>query len=747
MSTYNNLADFSSEGFNIGKDAKVMAYLHGLSDFWVFMFEDASKINMLMEANAVLASDVYNKFLQMTSILSLEDIYTLTNHQMKLVMISEDDAVAGKVEVYSLPSDTPLKYSRCLVNRAFLPTTTLEVDTDFVIDQNTGQISFAQPLSGLGFPFRTLSTGKKQYALWAIDAKIDDQLIYDYYAKLINVDPTTSTDLFKGFIYGMYYLYVNGPHLDTVRRGLNLALGIPLARDSESVLEIRKYLNTDQWLVITDLNSYLIPYGLEPTVAIDDVLTPGQEIASWIEVKDWISDGDWWINFMLPAQLMPNVPTAVPGGSGVNADSTPDRYMTQGSYADWLMRNYLKTHTFLVNVKTLSFKNIQNFEQLSSIIKQVKPSYTCPIYVWTVPVGVEPIQWLDTLTYSLVFHQCEILSEGINRFNRGNTTDPHTRGDCPTFIRMSVPAGLDSQSGYDANINGVETPFNGGTLTGFIAPQKGYRSLTDVEDGWNRTLRSRHNDQYLVRRSRLDYLRDGTRNDSDSGLTAYPLLRQFPDMRFVALHTTTLEDVKEKFAACNQPFVDQYIMPLLQPTYNIDMINTHAIDDSFQDDFFDFIMANFSYLFQKGSKGQYVGSNIPRVGSEYSFVPAVNQIYAGDFLAFTKIDNQICGAYWVTSNFNLDTQPYVRHESRDTLTVQVTGPANRGGALMGSPYYMTRSANSYISYNSDNAINDLAVNDSELPSATVNVTYNDALNASFPKDRSGRTLITRRVFN
>jgi len=115
-------------------------------------------------------------------------------------------------------------------------------------------------------------------------------------------------------------------------------------------------------------------------VAVDDVLSVGDEIAVWVEVKDYQNDGDWWINFMIPSHVLPNIPTDIP---------ERNRYATEGSYADYLMRNYLKKHTFLVNVKTVSFKNIQSFEQLSKIIADVKPSYTTPIYVWTVPTSDE----------------------------------------------------------------------------------------------------------------------------------------------------------------------------------------------------------------------------------------------------------------------------------------------------------------------------------------------------------------------
>lgn len=742
--TYTNLSDFSSKGFNIGADQRTLTYLHGLSDFWVFLFDDASKVNTMMEANAIVASDIYNKFLQLTSTISLEGITTLTNAQIKLVLISETDKVVDKVETYKLPADTNLKYARCLANRAFLPTSNLENEADFYIDETLGEISFAKPLSDYGFAFRSLSDGSKQYAVWAIDAKIDDQLIYDYYAKLININPSASTDLFKNFVYGMYYLFVNGPHLDTVRRGLNIALGIPLARDTESVLEIRKYLNSDQWLVITDLNSYLVPYGLEPTVAVDDVLTVGQEIAEWIEVKDYINDGDWWINFMLPSRLMPHIPPSIPGGGGVLADASPDRYMTEGSYADWLMRNYLKKHTFLVNVKTVGFKNIQTFEQLSEIIRQVKPSYTTPIYVWTVPIADEIINLIDELEYNLTIGTCETITTGISRFHRGNTVDPHTRCCCPTFLRMSGPSSWDDHLGYDEDINGVERTFEGGTVAGYITPQIGYRNLTGREDALKRTFRTRGQDQYMPRKRVLDLNRNFPM--TGDGLGVQPYHARYPGYRLVAMHTTTKYDVKEKFAACNSAFPeDEYIFELLQPEYTIDLINELPVNDAYENTFYDFIVANFAYLFNKGPHGNWLGPIFP-LDSYKSFIPPIEALTQGDFLVFTRITEEVYGVYWATRNFDLETTPYLRHEETDVLSMRITGPVHRGMAPHGSPYYVLRSANFSVGYNTSNAIDEKAVNEDIDPSTTINVMYSDNHNAPFQMDRSGRTLITNRAW-
>ena len=734
MTEYINLAEFSKEGLNIGKDQKVLSYLHGLSDFWVYMFEDASKVNLALESNAIQASDIYNKFLQLTSIINLEDISTLTNSQLKLIILPSDSTVPNSIETYYLPTTSPIKNAKCIANRPLLPTVLLEDQADFFIDPDLGTISFSRSLNGLGFPFRINSTtGAKEFALWFVDARVDDQLIYKHYAKLINIDPASSSSNFRNFVYGLYYLYVNGPNISTLRKGLNITLGIPLARDTEEVLEIRKYLNTDQYLVITDINSYIIPYGLEPTVAVGDILNTGDEIAVWVEVKDYTQDGDWWINFMIPHHILPNVPTDVP---------LRNRYATAGSYADYLMSNYLKKHTFLVNIKTVSFKNIQSFEQLSSIIKEVKPSHTTPIYVWTVPVPEELLVVTDdTLDISKIVSRCESLTDGIYSHERDSLT-PLPRG-CPHLTRMSVTMELDYMTGYSSEINGTPRSFNTGVVNGFIFPQRAYRELTAKEEAWERALRSRNQDQYRGRRGLID--RNRSHASSGNGKGINPFTKDlFPGYRMVYLYTTTLEDAKLKFSFVGSTMPSDYLSTLFRPIFSTNLLNSHAINGAIEINYKTLITNNFDFFFKKTSSVGFLGPFFPK-DSYKNFTPDPLDLTDDDFLAFTRIEDYGVGVFWITKNFQLETPAYWSREGVDPLQIKISGKMTRGMAPLGSPYYQLRAADVNIGYARSNTLNEKEIDGDLTSSTTLEVSYEDTLNPRFSADRSGRTLITSRT--
>lgn len=396
---------FDFKGLNLGTGDKNITYLYGLSDFWAVMFEGNDKINLLVEANAQTSSDIYSKFLQLTSTISLEHIQTDIGYQTKLVLINEVDFVAGSINVYNLPEF--IVSSRFLADRPLLPNLMLEEGVHFSIINDGTQIQFFSPLNSLGFPTRVNADGTKDYAIWFTDAEVDEFTIWQYYGKILGLDVHTSTENFRNFVQGLFYLFVNGPTVDWLKKGLNLALGIPLARATETVLDIRKYLDTDQYLVTTDANSYLIPFGLVPTVAVDDILHVADMLAEYIQVKDWLEDGQWWLNLYIPSELIPYIPTG-----------QTDRHALPGSYSDYLMANFLKQHSFLVNVVVVDHSNLEFLVQIPSILSKAKPTYTYPVYIWTVPN--DELLYLDDNQFSYRWDQflCDNMSVPINIMTR-----------------------------------------------------------------------------------------------------------------------------------------------------------------------------------------------------------------------------------------------------------------------------------------------------------------------------------------
>lgn len=720
---------FSQLGLPIGENTTNMTYLYGVSDFFTVMFEDPEKVNLLMEAEATACSEVYSRFLQLTSSVSLEDIQQTIGHSIKLVIISSADMVQGDVNVYSLKES--ITTSRYIANKPLLPDTLLEENIDYRLEpqeDGTVRIRFASDISAAGFSTRLQDDGvTKEYALWFVDCEVDEQLISKYFGNLVAIDAQASTDVFKNFVYGLFYMYANGPVLDLIRKGLNLALGIPLCRGTETVLEIRKYLETDQYIVITDANQYVIPYGLTPVVEEGQVLSVSDEIARWVEVQDYQSDGDWWINLRIPSSVIP----ALPSGQ-------VDRYATAGSHYDYLMRTYLKKHTFLVKVKVTSFKEDQIFQELGKIIRRAKPAYTIPIYIWTVDQEDDLTLNDDSIPLRWDQFRCENLNLPIDKFRRDVSETPLKRG-CPIFTRFTAPNYAARLTGSDGYINGSPDSFLGGIVNGYANYIRQVRNNTESERSWMRALLDRGSETVNGLRSRVGFFR-GIHAASDSTFsysgvparTTAVMAKAVSSVRIIPLYATTQKDLSNKCInmGIRVPDLTEWTFDLLNITRVSNEIDSYGINEGLVDYTQVTLAANYTTLFFRGSDVNYLSNIMPDMAFN-SWAPQVTDLRPGDYVMGIRVQDNILGMYWVTSNFDIQV-PYANYVSdTESMTMSMTLRPSRGMAVTGSAYYMLRGRGS-VGYNSSGlVINENAIDEAgQTVNGTVNNDYSDQLNVT-----------------
>lgn len=370
-----------------------MAYLYGLSDFWVTMFQDPEVFNESLDVMSLGMSDVYSRFLQTTSGVSLDDVAETVQSDIQLVLIETDAPGAGR----RFKLTHPLQSCAHISDRPVLPLLTLDGEVDYFIEQVWNEASgefeswlvfsrdFDNP-SGhrYGFPSAITEAGKYRYALWATDVKIDEQVISKSFADMIGVSPEISTRLFKSYIQGLYFLYTNGPNVSFMSRGLSLALGVPLARAEEKVLAIATDTQSGTKTVVTTRDAYPLPFGIIPTVEVGQVLQIGEPVADIAQIKDYRTDPEWWINAYIPPEVF--------AGGGV---------AVEGNAVDYAMRTWLKTHTFVVKIIWQPDATIGDFSNLKKIIDKASPSYTSAVYVWALAMGEDVID-SDDDTFSFL---------------------------------------------------------------------------------------------------------------------------------------------------------------------------------------------------------------------------------------------------------------------------------------------------------------------------------------------------------
>lgn len=369
---------FTSEGVALVGESRDMAYLYGLSDFFTFLFEDQDKLGAVLESAAYSSSDIYSSFLQQTSSISIESVQTYLGVSIKLLLIEPGYEVVDPTDLnlvagtkFKLPY--PLANAKYLANRPFLPTESLEVNADFTIEQidsSSCYVTFAKPLVEYKFSQRKSADSVFQTAVWATDVSLDAQYVSKNFVPLLGASAENSTDRFTDFVYGLYYLYWNGPTTSLMESGLNLALGIPLARATEEVLDIRTYYDTGQYLVITGQYQYLLPENAIPVTNIGETLFQGRPLALAVEVKDYTKDGEWWVDVSIPEYIVGRKPS-----------SQSDRFARTGTAYYYLMKDCLKNHCFLVRINNGSLSGETSILTMFEVLNRVKPSYTQPLFI------------------------------------------------------------------------------------------------------------------------------------------------------------------------------------------------------------------------------------------------------------------------------------------------------------------------------------------------------------------------------
>lgn len=738
-------SNFSDTGLPIGENNVNMTYLYGLSDFFTMMFTDPSQVNLLLEATSQNAAEVYSRFLQLTSTISLEGISETVGSSIKLITLNSTAKVIGRTNVYTLPQ-TVLS-SKCLANRPFLPTSLLDSDVDFhLVTDASGNttVTFAKDIESYGFSARTNSSGSTDYALWFVDVNIDERLISKYYGTLIGVDPQNSTTDFHNFVYGLYYVYVQGPTLDILRKGFNLTLGIPLARSQETVIDIRNYLDTDQYIVITDQNQYIIPYGLPASVAVGDQLNVGDEIAKWVVIEDYLSKDGWWINLNIPLTIIPTQPAG-----------QKDRYATAGSHFDYLMRNYLKKHTFLVNINVSNFENIQTYQQISDIIHRSKPAYTQPIYIWSVQTPTDSL----TLDDSQGFVQrvdpsrCEPIGSCIPRFFRNNTIDPVDRG-CPQLLRFNVPSFVSQLCGTDPYINGNSASLGSGdvVVTGVTNYTGRTRGNTDVEAAWINTIVDRGSEVWRGSRANVGASMSLDEPSDGSGVAVWlsPKAWNVPaDSRVVPLYLTSFADIVQKHNTLGVPPPSPNVWSFAMFGANVgtQAINAIGINATYPQVSGIVLRNNYSLSCFRDPSVVFLGLEIPEKTGWQTFAPNSSDILDGDYLLGVKVTPKTVAVYWVTTNSKVVAAPYFVVGSIDPSVFTYSMPPTRGVAAQGSPYYALRGRGQLNYTGIGTAIDQSAINQAgSVGSPTLVQQYTDIYNqTNVTMDRSGNVYLEHAI--
>lgn len=168
-------------------------------------------------------------------------------------------------------------------------------ESDFVLS-GTGQVSFRELVTREG--------------MWAPLAQVDYQHVQRAYGQLVDILGDTSTDLYLSKVQGVWFALMDGPFIANMRSGLQLTMGLPVAKIQGTVVEKRDEFDnlgrfTRRVLVVNsfergevehDLNPDLFPF-IDWSVDVGQAVDRFQPLTNGIEVLDFQSDPLWYQRF------------------------------------------------------------------------------------------------------------------------------------------------------------------------------------------------------------------------------------------------------------------------------------------------------------------------------------------------------------------------------------------------------------------------------------------------------------------
>jgi len=236
-----------------------------------------------------------------------------------------------------------------------------------------------------------------------------------------------------------------------------------------------------------------------------------------------------------------------------------------------------------------------------------------------------------------------------------------------------------------------------------------------------------------------------TKYTGDKSGESAQVLKQLAEVassqRIIPLYVTTQTDIKNKCdtLGIRTPDIVEWSFNFLNTLSISEEIDALAVNDGIMDTTVLELKNNFNIAFFRGTDVNYLSNIMPLESYKSWAPPDASFVNEGDYLVGIRIQDEVIGMYWVTSNFDVDAPYYFPVEEIDSLVMSLENRPLRGLGTMGTPYYNLRGRGS-LSYNTTGLdINASPIDEAGVDSIiTVNNAYSDALNVTpLNIDRSG----------
>jgi hypothetical protein len=129
--------------------------------------------------------------------------------------------------------------------------------------------------------------------LYAEFIAFDERTIYKNYGTLLSLSNQSSTEEYKRKVQGLLYSYYKGPTVQSVKVGVNLLLGLPVALVAgEVTVHNKSYAGTLNQIVVGG-ETYYYSKSASSALSVGDVLERFDPICNSIEFRDYIANPTW----------------------------------------------------------------------------------------------------------------------------------------------------------------------------------------------------------------------------------------------------------------------------------------------------------------------------------------------------------------------------------------------------------------------------------------------------------------------
>lgn len=236
------------------------------------------------------------------------------------------------------------------------PNVVLVEGVDYLIQEGILSCRVSFPLAGQG------PRNERKRQMWAEVTKIDNETPYRNFGVLIDFYRKNS-EAYKLALQGLWYAFWTGSTPGNLQRGLHILLGLPFAKKPGTVTRVDIDLGkidivTAQGQVLT----YTIPAGLDPIVAVGDVVSRFDSLTTGVSIIDRNNE--------------PGFVEARLGRAGVARFLTDKATRGAGDTDETKALKLLEHHLFIPQVLTEALVQRVNVAEIVTFLDNMKPKWT-----------------------------------------------------------------------------------------------------------------------------------------------------------------------------------------------------------------------------------------------------------------------------------------------------------------------------------------------------------------------------------